>query len=97
MPARPPAPAFQAHGGKLLLRTHLTEGPLSALVLGHPEEPACWAQDLASYDGWDFFPERTMHCYPCCSCCCSRIALTPDLCADSRMPRPLVHTRLVSK
>lgn len=48
--SKAPCSVFQAHGEKLLLRTHLMEGPLLALTLKHGKEPACWAQDLASYD-----------------------------------------------
>lgn len=70
------------------------EGPLSALTLEHREEPACWAQDLAYYDNWDFSPEGTMRCY---SCCCPRGALRPDVCAKGQTPGPLVHTGLASK
>lgn len=55
--SKAPCPVCQAHGGKLLLRTHLMERPLSALTLKHGEVPACWAQDLASHDNSDFLPE----------------------------------------
>lgn len=48
--SKAPCSVFQAHGEKLLLRTHLMEGPLLALTLKHGKEPACWAQDLASCD-----------------------------------------------
>ena len=87
-PQGPPLPDFQAHGGTLLLRTHLMERPFLALTLEQWEEPACWAQHRASCDGWDFSPEETTYC---CSRCCSRIALTPDLCANSRCPGLYAH------
>lgn len=48
----PPRPAYQAHGGKLLLRTHLMEGSLSALTLEHREEPACWSRPLPPVTTW---------------------------------------------
>lgn len=58
----PRLPAIQAHGGKLLLRTHPMGGFFSALTLEHREQ-------LVSCDGWDSSREGTVRCYS--SCCLS--------------------------